>query len=436
MEKQCNDLVRTTINSKRFFKRACQVLPGGVTYGIRDLSPHPFYVSHASENKLYDVDGNVYTDYWLGHGALLLGHAPKRVVDAVSRQIKTGTHFGYAHPREIELAELVVKMVPSAELVRFTNSGTEANMYAVRLARAHTGRTKIAKFEGGWHGGYDALHKAVHAPFTLLESAGLNPKALEDTFVFQFNELEGVKEAAHHNELACVIVEPMLGAAGFIPANVDFLESLREICDDTGTVLIFDEVITGFRLSRGGAQEFFGVTPDITVLGKILGGGFPIGGLCGQREIFERIDQRKYPDFSLRSFHGGTFTGNPVSMIAGIETLHELQNSKVYSHVNYLGEKARAGLVDIFDKLEIDAAITGLGSTFCIHFQKEIPQNAREATRNNIQLARTLHFHLLDKGITYASPTLPHLFLSTQHTPQDIDTLLAEVETFVKECNL
>jgi glutamate-1-semialdehyde 2,1-aminomutase len=378
----------------------------------------------------------VYTDYWLGHGALLLGHAPKKIIDAVNHQIQSGTHFGYAHLREIELAELVVEMVPSAELVRFTNSGTEANMYAVRLARAYTGRTKIAKFEGGWHGGYDALHKAVHAPFTILESAGLNLKALEDTFVLQFNDLEAVKEAVYHNELACVIVEPMLGAAGFIPSNVDFLKSLREICDDTGTVLIFDEVITGFRLSPGGAQQLFGVTPDITVLGKILGGGFPIGGLCGQREIFERIDQRKYTDFSLRSFHGGTFTGNPVSMTAGIETLHELQNDEVYSHVNHLGKKARVGLAEIFDGQGIDAAITGLGSTFCVHFQKETPQNAREAAQNDTQLARTLHSHLLDKGITYVSPTLPHLFLSTQHTTDDIDTLLAEVDIFVKNCNL
>jgi glutamate-1-semialdehyde 2,1-aminomutase len=428
--------VRKTTNSKRFFERARQVLPGGVTYGIRDLLPHPFYVSHASEHKLYDVDGNAYTDYWLGHGALLLGHAPKNVVEAVNRQIKNGTHFGYAHPREIELAELVVEMVPSAELVRFTNSGTEANMYAVRLARAYTGRTKIAKFEGGWHGGYDALHKAVHAPFTLFESSGLNPKALEDTLVFPFNELAGVEEAAKHNDLACVIIEPMLGAAGFIPSNANFLEALREICDNTGTVLIFDEVITGFRLSRGGAQEFFGVTPDITVLGKILGGGFPIGGLCGRRDIFERIDQRKYPDFSLRSFHGGTFTGNPMSMIAGIETLQELQNNEVYSTLNRLGKKARTGLVDLFDKEKIDAAITGLGSTFCIHFQKKTPHNAREASHNNTQLARALHSQLLDKGITYASPTLPHMFLSTHHTSHDIDTLLAEVEVFVQECNL
>lgn len=422
--------------SRRLFERAGKVLPGGVSYAIRDLTPYPFYVDHASGSRLYDADGNVYTDYWLGHGALILGHAPRGVIDAAKRQMERGTHFGFSHPLEVELAELVVEMVPSAEMVRFTNSGTEANMYAVRLARSYTGRMKIAKFEGGWHGGYNALHKAAHAPFTLPESAGLNPKALEDTLVLPFNDLDGVREVVESEDLACVILEPILGAGGFIPPEPGFLEGLRELCDESGTLLIFDEVITGFRLALGGAQELFGVIPDITVLGKILGGGFPIGALCGSREIFERIDHRKYPDPTVRSFHGGTFTANPVSMVAGIETLNELKKGGVYEHVNRLAERVRAGLEDVFERSDVDASITGVRSTFCIHFQKEKPRNAREAAKNDVKLANALHIYMISRGIAYVSPNLPHMFLSSAHTDQDIEDFLAAAEGFVRNIKL
>lgn len=423
---------KKTPNSNSIFQRACRVLPGGVSYSIRDLIPHPFYVDHASGSRLYDVDGNVYTDYWIGHGALILGHAPKRVIDAIERQVEQGIHFGLSHTHEVELAELVIKMVPSADMVRFTNSGTEANMYAIRLARAYTERMKIAKFEGGWHGGYDALHKGVHPPFTLLESAGLNPKALEDTVLLQFNDLDSVRDAVKTRELACIILEPMLGAAGFIPPESGFLEGLRELCDESGTLLIFDEVITGFRLSPGGAQVLFDTLPDITILGKILGGGFPIGALCGQRHIFEHIDHRKYPEYAGRSFHGGTFTSNPMSMIAGLETLKELQKGNVYNHIDCLGEKVRVGLEDIFGRNAVDAAITGLGSTFCIHFQKKRPINAREAAKNDVKLANALHKCMLSNDILYFSSSLPHMFLSNAHTSQDIVDLLNIVERFVK----
>ena len=421
-----------TKKSRELFDRASSVLPGGVSYAIRDLTPYPFYVDHASGSRLYDIDGNVYTDYWVGHGALILGHAPKRVVDAVKNQMEQGTHFGYSHPLEVELAELVVELMPSAEMVRFTNSGTEANMYATRLARAYTGRMKIAKFEGGWHGGYDVLHKAVHAPFMAPESAGLDPKALEDTLVLTFNDLDAAEKIAKSSDLAAIILEPVLGAGGIITPEPGFLEGLREICDGNETLLIFDEVITGFRLALGGAQELFGVTPDITVLGKILGGGFPIGGLCGRSDIFEHIDQRKYPDSAARSFQGGTFVGNPMSMVAGIETLNELKEGNVYGHVNRLGEKIRAGLGDIFERSDVDATITGVGSVFAIHFQKEKPRNAWDIAKNNVKLANALHMCMLSKNIAYVSPSLPHMFLSSAHIDKDIEEFLAAVEDFAR----
>jgi glutamate-1-semialdehyde 2,1-aminomutase len=425
--------VKRTPNSTSLFDRANKVLPGGVSYAIRDLDPYPFYVDHASGSSLYDVDGNVYTDYWMGHGALLLGHTPKRVVDAAKRQIEQGTHFGYPHTLEVKLAELVAETVPSADEVRFANSGTEANMYAVRLARAFTGRMKIAKIEGGWHGGYDALHKAVHAPFTAPESAGLNPKALEDTLVLPFNDLDAARNVARSEDLAAILLEPVLGAAGIIPPEPGFLAGLRELCDGSETLLIFDEVITGFRLALGGAQDLFGVTPDITILGKILGGGFPIGGLCGRRDILEHIDQRKYPDSSARSFQGGTFVGNPMSMVAGIETLNELKEGDIYNHVNRLGERIRAGLEDIFERSNIDVAITGVASLFAIHFQKKKPKNAREAAKDNVKLANALHMYMLSKNIAYLTPSLPHMFLSNAHTDRDVEDFLFAAEKFVKD---
>ncbi|MFH0850279.1 MAG: aminotransferase class III-fold pyridoxal phosphate-dependent enzyme, partial [Candidatus Bathyarchaeota archaeon] len=310
-----------TKGSLRLYERAQRVLPAGVSYQLRDITPHPFYVRKAQGVKLTDVDGNVYTDYWVGHGALILGHSPEPVVEAVAKQLHNGTHFGFCHELEIELAERIVDMMPSAEMVRYTSSGTEANLYGTRLARAYTGSMKMVKIEGGWHGGYDSLHTAVHAPFNVPESAGLNPKTVEDTSAVPFNDLEAAEKALKPGDKACLIIEPVMGAGGFITPEQGYLEGLRELCDDTGTLLIFDEVVTGFRLAPGGAQEYYGVTPDVSIIGKILGGGFPVGALVGRREVFERINHNKYPRMQERSAQGGTFTGNPISMTAGIATL-------------------------------------------------------------------------------------------------------------------
>ncbi|RLI14581.1 glutamate-1-semialdehyde 2,1-aminomutase, partial [Candidatus Bathyarchaeota archaeon] len=320
-----NSYVSKTSKSKALYERAKKVLPAGVSYAIRYFEPYPFYTARAEGSKLFDVDGNEYVDFWLGHTALILGHSPPAVVEAVRKQLERGTHFGTSHELEVKLAEKIVKMVPSAEMVRFTNSGTEANMYATRLARAYTGKNKIAKFEGGWHGGYDALHKGVRYPFDIPESAGLTEGALRDTIVLPFNDLEGVEEKLKNERVASIVIEPVLGAGGGIPAEREFLKGLREFCDENDILLIFDEVITGFRLAPGGGQEYYNVIPDITVFGKILGGGFPIGAFCGRRDIMERINNLIYerPHYS---FHGGTFAANPMSMIAGLATLEILED--------------------------------------------------------------------------------------------------------------
>ena len=421
-----------TGKSKELFERANRVLPAGVSYGIRALPPYPFYIDHAKGVKLYDVDGNVYTDFWVGHGALILGHAPDVVIEAVDKQLPYGTHFGFSHEHEIELAERIVKYVPSAEMVRYTSSGTEANMYGTRLARAYTGRNKMLKIEGGWHGGYDSLHAYVSRPFGRLESAGLNPKTTEDTLAVPYNDLESAEKMAKEYALACIIVEPVMGAAGFLTPEPGYLEGLREICTETDTLLIFDEVITGFRLGMGGAQGYYGVTPDLTIMGKVIGGGFPVGAFCGPEDIMELIDHNKYPNPEKRSAHGGTFTGNPITMVAGSATIDALKDGSIHRHIDHLGERMRAGLEEIFMRYKTPAVVTGVGSTFGIHFQKEKPKNAGDTEKNNLDVTRAYFKYMLEHNIVYLSPTVSHSWVSSPHTEKDVDAYLTVTEEFMK----
>jgi glutamate-1-semialdehyde 2,1-aminomutase len=428
-----SDYIKKTKNSKKLFERANKVLPGGVSYSIRALPPYPFYIKKAKGVKLFDVDGNIYTDYWVGHGALILGHANDYVVEAVSKQLPDGTHFGFSHQHEIELAERVIKHIPSAEMIRFTNSGTEANMYGTRLARAYTKRNKMLKMEGGWHGGYDSLHAYVTKPYGRSESAGLNQNVTKDTLAVPFNNLEAAVKIAKKNELACIIVEPVMGAAGFITPESGYLEGLREVCDETNTLLIFDEVITGFRLGLGGAQQYYSVKPDLTIIGKILGGGFPIGAFCGLKDIMELIDHNEYPEPERRSAHGGTFTGNPVSMVAGSTTIKLLEDGLVYKHIDMLGEEMRSGLLDIFNGSKISASVTGVGSMFGVHFQNNPPKNAGETAISDIKLTHAYFNHMLDENIIYMTPYLSHSIISSPHTKEDVDAYLSATENFVRK---
>jgi len=430
--KLVSEYERRTPKSRATYRRASKVLPGGVSYLIRDVEPHPFYVSEARGCTLKDVDGNVYTDYWLGHGALILGHAHPEVVEKLKEAVEGGTHYGYAHELEVKLAEEVVRCVPSAELVRFTNSGTEASMYAVRLARAYTGRSYIAKFEGGWHGGYDCLHKAVKPPFSMPESLGLLEEVLEKTVVLRFNDLESVEEAFRRYQLACVVVEPVLGSGGSIPAEPEFLKALRELCTENGTLLVFDEVITGFRLSLGGAQEVYGVTPDLTILGKILGGGLPVGALCGREEYMELLDHRRHPRAWERSFHGGTFTANPATMTAGLATIGILKRGGVYEHVDGLGERLRRRLEEVFEDTGFEACTTGVGSMLSIHLMKERPKRPVELPERKRLFLKTFHMWMLLHGVAYVGPGRVLMFLSTSHKEEDVEHVVEVVKELLR----
>jgi len=423
------DYVSKTPKSRVLYERAKKVLPGGVSYGLRYFEPYPFYTARAQGSKLYDVDGNEYVDFWLGHTALILGHGHPAVVDAVSDQLQRGTHYGTCHELEIKLAEQVALMVPNAKMMRFTNSGTEANMYATRLARTYTGRSRIAKFEGGWHGGYDALQVGVKYPFDLPESSGLTTGATQDTIVLPYNDLEGVRERLRHEEVACIIIEPVLGAGGGVPAEKEFLQGLREYCDERNTLLIFDEVITGFRLAPGGAQQYYGVKADVIVLGKILGGGFPIGAFCGSSEIMERLDTLVYqrPRYS---FHGGTFAANPVTMAAGFATLKLLEDGRLIEGLNNAGARVRKELSDIFETNRVDVQLTGAGSIFNTHFTKKRVNDAFAAYSADREKLINYHLALIAVGL-FILPTHNGV-LSTEHSGDDIEKLLAETQEYAK----
>lgn len=432
---QVDKYLSKTARSREAYERARMVLPAGVTYRIRFFEPYPFYVAKADGSRLYDLDGNSYIDFWCAHFSLILGHRHPKVVEAIKEQLDKGYHYGLCHEMEVRLAEQVVKMVPSAKMVRFSNSGTEANMYAVRLARTFTKRVKIAKFEGNWHGGYDSLHIAVKPPLDKPQSGGLAEGALKDTVVLPYNDLEGVRKAVKGLELASMTIEPVMGAGGMIPADKEFLKGLRELCDEIGALLIFDEVITGFRLSPGGAQQLYGVLPDLTVLGKIVGGGLPIGAIAGRGEVMEHMDHLKYAENEF-SFHGGTGVGNPLCMVAGYSTLKTLENQGIYHHIGALGRKAREGLRDIFDRRGVDVQITGLESLFCCHFVKEGPvKDIHAASMGDRKLAEKFHRHLLSEGILFIEPRIIHGAISAAHSYEDINSLLMAAENFSASIN-
>jgi len=425
-----NRYVSKTPKSQQLHQKAEKVLPAGVSYFLRYIEPYPFYTAKAKGSKLTDVDGNEYIDFWLGHTALILGHSPPEVMKEVRRQIGNGTHYGTAHELEIALAEQIAKMVPSAEMVRFTNSGTEANMYATRLARTYTNRGKIAKFEGGWHGGYDALNIAIKPPLDVPESGGLTSGALRDTIVLPFNNIEEARRRIKNERLAAIIIEPVQGAGGCIPAEREFLKELRELCTKNGTLLIFDEVITGFRLAPGGAQQHYGVLPDITVMGKILGGGFPIGAFASRKEIMNHMNPILYerPRFS---FHGGTFCANPITMTAGLATLKLLQDGQLLNELNKRGNNLRQKLSDIFERNHIDVQVTGAGSLFHTHFTREKVKDVRDVFRADRGKLLNYHMHLIMNGVFFL-PTRTGA-LSTTHTESDIERLLTEAEIFAKK---
>lgn len=426
--------VERTVTSRRLFKKARKYIPGGVSYSLRYFEPYPFYVKRAKGSKIWDVDDNEYLDFWMVHFAAVFGHGYEPIIEAVKEQLDYGVHFGWCNEWEVKWAEEVCRWF-NAEKAKPANSGTEANMYAVRLARAYTGRKKVGKIEGGWHGGFDGLHKAVNYPYDKESSLGL--VNTENVVALPFNDLNRTIDMAKKEDLASIILEPVLGAAGAIPADEEYLKGLREFCDERGTVLIFDEVITGFRYA-GGMQNYFKVKPDLTTLGKTIGGQYfaGAGGICGTSEIMGLLDQVERPEFWKRSFHGGTYVGNALVMHAGYVTMRELEKRReeIYPYINSLGEYGRKRMLEILEENGFEAYVTGLLSMIGLHFTREKPVNGLTAERTkNKELSRRLFAHMLERGIAYQRPETPHFAISAAHTKDEIERFVGEFESFLRE---
>jgi len=417
------------MKSKELFNEAKKYLSGGVDSPVRAFKPYPFFAKKALGSHIQDMDGKEYIDYCLAYGPLILGHSNPGIVDAVKKQLELGSTYGVPTQKEIQLAKLVTSRVPCADMVRFVNSGTEATMSAIRLARAVTGRKKIVKFEGSYHGAHDyVLVKSGSGAMGLPDSPGVPEETTKNTILIPFNDVEAVEDLIVNQgeDIATIIVEPVMGNVGCIPPKEGYLEFLRRITSDNGIILIFDEVITGFRLAEGGAQEYYGVTPDLVTFGKILGGGFPIGALSGKKEYMERIAP------SGDVYQAGTFNGNPISVTAGIEALEQL-DKKFYTELEKKGEYLRRAIGDILEEQDLNYKVVGLASMFQIYFtDRDVYdyQDAKTANTGNFDA----YFHeLLDNGVFIPPSQFECCFISLKHSTYDLDSTLNAIEEALKK---
>lgn len=416
------------MNSEKLFKEAKNYLPGGVDSPVRAYKPYPFFAEKAKGSKIFDVDGNYYIDYCLAYGPLVLGHANEKIMQKVAEQLKIGSAYGVPTENEIELAKLVIKKVPCAEMVRFVNSGTEATMSAIRLARAATGKKKIIKFEGSYHGAHDyVLVKSGSGAVGLPDSPGVPEDTTKNTVLIPFNDEKAVSDLIKKegNDIAAIIVEPIMGNIGCIIPKEGYLKFLRQITEENNIILIFDEVITGFRIAEGGAQEYFDVTPDLVTLGKILGGGFPMGALAGKKELMEMIA----PEGAV--YQAGTFNGNPISVTAGLTMLNQL-NSSFYDELDKKGNIIRSGIQDILDDNNLDFKLMGLSSMFQVYFTDNEVYDYKSAKLADTEKFTTYFHTLLENSIFIPPSQFECCFLSLMHSDEDIQKTLDAIEKSIK----
>ncbi|WP_420545660.1 aspartate aminotransferase family protein [Nitrosopumilus sp.] len=425
------DYKKKTKKSAKMFKVSRKLHVNGVSHNIRFFEPYPFVVKSSKGKSLVDVDNNKYTDYWIGHWSLILGHGPKVVKESLQKQINKSWMYGTVNKQTIELSELISKAVPAAEKIRYVTSGTEATMYAVRLARSVTGRNIIAKIDGGWHGYTSDLLKSVNWPFTESESSGIINE--EKIISIPYNNLEESLKILkmHAKDLAGVIVEPVLGGGGCIPATNEYLKGIQEFTQKNNSLFILDEIVTGFRFRYGCIYPTMKLDPDIVTLGKIVGGGMAIGTICGKKEIMEHADTTDKKKSERSYVGGGTFSANPASMTAGFATLNYLKSKKsTYSKINSLGEFARKELTKIFDG---KVTVTGRGSMFMTHFLKDgitEVKNASDAALCDSNMLQKYHFKLIAKdGIFFLPGKLGAL--SEAHKKEDIKKMISASENFI-----
>ena len=425
-----------TNNSKIIYEKAKKAIPGGVNSPVRAFQSvdkeYPIFIKSGNGSKLYDEDGNEYVDMIGSWGPMILGHNYPQVLEIVKKELENGTSFGLPTKKEVELAELVKSCFPSIEKLRLTTSGTEAAMASVRLARAFTGKNKIVKFEGCYHGHSDSL--LVKAGSGLLtfahqDSNGITEGVVKDTITLPFGDFEKLKETLEsEKDIACVIIEPIPANMGLIETKKEYLEKIREITEKEKVVLIFDEVISGFRISLGGAQEVFGITPDLTVLGKIIGGGYPVGGFGGKKEIMDLIS----PVGNV--YHAGTLSGNPISVAAGIETISILKkNTEIYENINTKTENLINQINELIKKYSIPASVNHFGSLFTIFFSKEKVDTLEKAISSNAEFYSIYFDTMLENGIIVPPSKYEAHFISYVHNNEDMEKFLTGTEkTFEK----
>jgi len=432
-----------TAKSAERFAEAQKHLPGGVTGNVKFYTPYPVYASRAKGSHLWDLDGNEYIDYMLCFGPLILGHAHPRVVEAVRRQLASdgSQTFGAPHELEMRMAERLKRIFPFADLVRFTNSGLEATLHALRTAKGYRRRQKVAKFEGAYHGSYDEMLVSLappeeaagpeHAPKGVPGSLGTSESTVRDVVVLPYNDIESTERLlkANKDDLAAVIMEPV--QRGFVVPDIEFLRAVRETTMELGIVLVFDEVMSGFRMDRiGGACTTYGVEPDLITLGKVMGGGFPCGAFMGRRDIMDMVNPVTRPK-NERVFHGGTFNGHPTALAAGMATLDVLEQPGTYPTLNRRTDKLRDGLNDLFQRLGFDAHAVGPYSTFNVVFTKGRISDYRDAARCDSKLRQRFDYGMLARGIHY-HPDKP-FYTCTEHSEEDIDATLKAAEEVLRK---
>lgn len=415
-------------NSEDAYKEAVDLMPGGVNSPVRafkSVGMSPVFMQSGKGSRIYDIDGNEYIDYVLSWGPLILGHADDRVVSKLKEVVEKGTSFGAPTLLENELAQLVIDRVPSIEMVRMVNSGTEATMSALRLARGYTGRDKILKFEGNYHGHGDSLLiKAGSGVATLglPDSPGVPKGVAENTITVPYNDMKSVRYAFEQfgDDIAAVIVEPVSGNMGVVPPQDSFLQDLRTITEENGTLLIFDEVMTGFRVGFHCAQGHFGVTPDLTCLGKVIGGGLPVGAYGGKREIMEKVA----PTGTI--YQAGTLSGNPLAMTAGLETLSALDESS-YEQINKKVDRLMEGFKEAANAHDIPLQINRAGSMVGVFFTDQEVINYETAQSANLDYFAQYYRAMMDQGVFLPPSQFEGLFLSTSHTDEDIEKTIGAV---------
>jgi len=423
-----------TNRSQRLFERAQQLLPGGVDSPVRafkSVGGSPAFIARGSGATLVDVDGNKYIDYVMSWGPLIHGHAPKGLTQAIARAAKDGTSFGAPSPLEVALAERVTALMPSLELVRFVNSGTEAAMSALRVARAATKRDRIIKFQGCYHGHADAfLVQACSGAMTfgLPDSPGVTKGASADTLIASYNNLESVHTLfrANKDSIAAVIVEPIAGNMGVVPPANGFLEGLRTACDGNGALLIFDEVISGFRASPGGAQQTTGVRPDLTCLGKIIGGGLPVGAYGGRADLMSLVSP------SGPVYQAGTLSGNPLAMTAGIWCLDQL-SPKLYRNLASLGTRLASGLAEAARDAGVALQVNAVGSLLTPFFTDQLVHDYASATSARADRYATFFRGMFARGIYPPPSQFEAWFISAAHTTKDVERTIAAARSAMKD---